>query len=724
MMLTDESTDSLDSHSRRTFLTGVAALGGGLLVGFRVPLAEAQSQAQPGLFAPNAFVRIDRHGAVTLILPYVEMGQGAYTSQTQLLAEELEVGLDQITLEHAPPDEKLYSHPVWAGQITGGSGSLSGSWEPLRRAGATTCVLLTTAAAQRWGVDSATCTARRGEIIHTSSGRRARYGELVDEAARLPVPSTVALKDPAKFELIGKSVKRVDTPAKVIGTAKFGIDAMPSDLRFAAVAACPVFGGKLGAVDDRKAMVIRGVRQIVKLDNAVAVIADHTWAARKGLAALQITWREGANATLDSARLIADCDAALNEPGVVANATGDVATAEARAASHYEALFRLPMLAHLTMEPINCTAHVRADRCEVWVGCQVLGRAQRLAAEASGLPLEKVVVHNHLLGGGFGRRLEADYVTQTVLIAKQVSGPVKVIWSREEDVQHDYYRYHNHSRVHVGIDTGGKAVSWHHRLVGPAIMARFMPQFFKDGVDFDVTDAAAGPYEWPNQKIEYVRREAPDGLATGNWRGVGPTRNVFIVESVVDDLAHRAGQDPIAYRRALLTKSPRARAVLDLAVSKANWDRSMPAGHGRGVSLLNGFGSYMAQVAEVRVEPSGQVRVERVVCAVDCGLAVNPDVVKAQIEGGIIFGLSAALYGKVTVANGRVQQSNFDDCPVVRMNEAPRIEVHLIASAEAPGGVGEPGTSGLLPAVANAIFAATGKRLFELPIDAAKLRSA
>jgi isoquinoline 1-oxidoreductase beta subunit len=718
-----ELTVNSGAHSRRAFLTGMAALGGGLLVGFRVQTAAAQSPPPAEGTAPNAFVRIDRAGKVTLILPYVEMGQGAYTSQAQLLAEELEVGLDQVTLEAAPPDESLYSHPVFGDQITGGSAGLRGAWDTLRAAGAAARVMLVTAAAQRWGVDPAECTASRGEIAHAASGRRAAYGELVDEAVRVPLPSDVALKEPARYELIGRSVKRLDTPAKVTGAAKFGIDALPPGVKFAAVAACPVFGGKLVSVDERPALGVHGVRQVVRLDDAVAVIADHTWAARKGLAALDVSWQEGANATLDTAKLVADCDAALERTGVIASEVGNSAAAESSAASHYEAVFRMPMLAHLAMEPINCTAHVREDTCEIWVGCQRLALARRMAAEALGLPLESVVIHNQLLGGGFGRRLEADYVAQAVRIAEQVEGPVKVTWSREEDVQHDYYRYHNHSRVRVGLDADQRPVSFSHRIVGPAIMARWLPVFYQNDVDLDIVGGAAGPYEWPTQRIEYVRHEAPQGLATGNWRGVGPTRNVFVVESVVDDLAHAAGRDPLDYRRERLGRSPRALAVLERAAAAAGWDGPLPDGRGRGLSLLEDFGSLVAQVAEVAVEPSGHVRVERVVCVVDCGIAVNPDVVRAQMEGGIVFGLSAALYGKITVVNGRIEQSNFDDCPVLRMNETPAIEVHIVPSTESPGGVGEPGTAAVFPAVTNAIFAATGRRLYELPIDPVKLRS-
>lgn len=718
-----ESSVRSSACSRRAFLGGMAAVGGGLLVSFRLSPATA-SPAAADLLAPNAFVRIDRAGRVILILPYVEMGQGAYTSQAQLLAEELEVDLDQVTLAAAPPDESLYSHPVFGDQITGGSAGLRGSWDTLRLAGATARVMLETAAALRWGVECSECAARRGEVVHEVSGRRATYGALVDDAARLPVPLDIMLKDPASYKLIGRSVKRVDTPEKVTGAAKFGIDALPDGVKFAAVAACPVFGGRLGTVDEQPALRVRGVRQVVKLDDTVAVVADHTWAARKGLAALDISWNEGNNATLDTARLVADCDAALEREGVVAAESGDPEAAEVQAASRYEAVFRMPMLAHLAMEPINCTAHVREDGCEIWVGCQRLALARRLAAEALGIPLEKVTIHNHLLGGGFGRRLEADYVAQAVRIARQFEGPVKVTWSREEDVQHDYYRFHNHSRVRVGIDAQQRPVSFSHRIVGPSVMARWLPIFFQNGVDLDMVGGATGPYRWPTQRVEYVRQEAPPGLATGNWRGVGPTRNVFVVESVIDDLAQAAGRDPLEYRRSLLADSPRALAVLERAADLAGWGRPLPRGRGRGISLLNDFGSYVAEVAEVSVEPSGSLRVERVVCVVDCGVAVNPDVVHAQMEGGIIFGLSAALYGKITVANGRVEQSNFDDSPVLRINETPSIEVHVVDSAEEPGGVGEPGTAALFPAVTNAIFAATGVRLYELPIDRARLRSA
>lgn len=710
-------TSQLD---RRAVLTAVLAAGGGLAIGIALPSVAAR--AAP--VATNPFVRIDPAGQVTLLLPYVEMGQGAYTSQVQLLAEELEVDPATVRIEAAPPNEALYGSPLFGGQITGGSGSLRGAWATLRSAGAAARMMLTEAAARRWRVPTAACRAANGEVIHEATGRKLGYGELAHEAAALPVPQDPPLKPPSAFRTIGKPTPRVDTPDKITGAAQFGIDARLPGMRYAMVQACPVFNGTLGAVDDKAARQVAGVRQVVRIRDAVAVVADNTWAARKGLEALRITWNEGANAHLTTAELVARADAALDQTGLVSMEAGDVAAAERRATARYEAVFRMPLLAHAAMEPLSCTVQVRPDACEVWCGSQVLGRAQKTAAEAAGLPLDRVTVHNMLLGGGFGRRLDVDYVHQAVLIAKQVQGPVKVTWSREEDMRHDYYRYHNHSRVTVGLDAAGRPASWRHKVVGPNIMARWLPAYQKDGVDLDIVDDASGPYDIPNVHIEFVRHEAPPGLATGNWRGVGPTRNVVVVESVIDDLAHRAGVDPVAYRRAMMGKSPRALAALELATSKAGWGSSLPARCGRGVAVFSGFGSHLAFVAQVRVSKAGEVRVERVVCAVDTGIVVNPDIVRAQIEGGVIYGISAVLYGKVTVAGGRVEQGNFDSYRVLRMREAPAIDVHIIDSGEAPGGVGEPGTSGAIASVANAVFAATGHRAFTLPLEPAPLRTA
>jgi isoquinoline 1-oxidoreductase beta subunit len=538
----------------------------------------------------------------------------------------------------------------------------------------------------------------------------------------MPVPENVALKRPEEFKLIGTAAKRLDTPAKVNGTAVYGIDVRPPGVKIATLAQSPVFGGRLKSVDDAAAKAVKGVRQIVRLDDAVAVVADHMGAAKKALAALKIEWDDGPHAKLTTAAVASELENATLAPGTVAQNVGDANRAMAKAATRVDATYQLPFLAHAAMEPMNCTVHVRQDSCEIWIGNQAIGRVQAGAAKVTGLPLEKVAVHNHLIGGGFGRRLEEDGAVRAVQIAQHVDGPVKVVWTREEDIQHDMYRPCWFDRLSAGLDDKGMPVAWTHRFAGSSVIARWLPPGFKDGLDPDTTEGAIDlPYALPNVHVEYLRVEPP-GIPTAFWRSVGPSHNVFVVESFMDELAAAAKQDPLAYRLALLDKSPRAKAVLALAAQKAGWGTPLPARAGRGVSLQFVFGTYMAQVAEVEVAKDGAVRVRRVVCAVDCGTAVNPDTVRAQIQSAVMFGTTAALYGEITLKDGRVEQSNFDSYQILRINEAPAVEVHIVQNAEPPGGMGEAGTSAIVPAVANAIFAATGKRLRKMPVDQAALK--
>jgi len=714
---------SAEHVSRRTFIKAGAAAGGGLMLSLRLPLVKGDAQAADAAFAPNAFVRIERDGRVVLTMPYVEMGQGTYTSIPMLIAEELEVELKQVTLEHAPPNAKLYGNPLLGGvQATGNSNAVRASWKPMRQAGATARTMLVAAAAKRWNVDPASCSAQSGEVLHAPTGRRMKYGELAADAAGMPVPENVALKPAKDFKLIGTPAKRLDTLAKVNGTAVYGIDARPPGVKIATLAQSPVFGGRVKRVDDAAAKAVKGVRQIVQLDDAVAVVADHMGAAKKGLAALKIEWDEGPHAKLNTSDIAAELEKATLSAGAVAQNIGDVDKAMAGAATKVEAIYQVPFLAHATMEPMNCTVHLRNDGCEIWVGSQAMVRIHEAAAKTAGLPLDKVVVHNHLIGGGFGRRLEADGVIRAVQIAKHVDGPVKVVWTREEDIQHDMYRPYWLDRLSAGLDGQGKPVAWSNRFAGSSVVARWAPPWFKNGLDADTTEGAIDlTYALPNMHVEYVQTEPP-GIPTAFWRSVGPSHNVFVTESFIDELAAAAKQDPVAYRLALLDKTPRAKAVVALAAEKAGWGQPLPERVGRGVSLQFVFATYMAQVAEVEVSKAGEVRVRRVVCAVDCGTVVNPDTVKAQIQSAVNFGISAVLHGEITLKDGRVEQTNFDTYQVLRMNEAPAIEVHIVQSSEPPGGMGEAGTSAIVPAVSNAIFAATGTRLRRLPVDAARLK--
>lgn len=713
--------------SRRRFLQGSLAIGGGLLLSLHLPsLAKAADAAAE--FAPNAFIRIDGAGVVTLIMPDTECGQGIWTSTAMLIAEELEVGMDQVRLLAAPPDNKLYASPLLEEQATGGSASTRGDWKRLREAGAAARIMLTGAAAQRWGVDPAACKAANAIVSHPASGRSLRYGELASDAARQPVPRDLPLKDAAAFRLIGTPQRRLDTPSKVNGTAVYGIDMQLPGMKIGTVSACPVRGGRLVSLDEAAARAVPGVRDVVRLDDAFAVIGDHMWAAKQGLQAAAPVWDEGPNAAVSSASLIRALDAASNTAGVVAKHAGDAASAIRAAAKSIDVVYQLPLLSHAPMEPINTTIHVRPDGADLWVGTQVPVRARNAVAQETGLPAEQVQVHNQIMGGAFGRRLDVDSITQAARIARHLDYPVKLIWTREEDIQHDLYRPYYYDRISAGLDSKGSIVGWTHRVTGSSVMARWAPPGMTEGgrLDPDAVECAVEtPYDLPAHHVEYVRAE-PQGVTTAWWRGVGPTHNVFVVESVIDELADAAGQDPVAFRRGLLGRNPRGLAVLNLAVEKSGWGAALPAGHGRGVALQFAFGTYLAAVLEAEVTPQGEVRIHRADVAVDCGPVVNPDTIGAQIEGGLIFGLTMALYSEITLSNGRVDQSNFHDYRMMRIDEAPRIGVHLVANPQGPiGGIGETGTAIIAaPALANAIHAATGRRLRRIPFATGQLVSA
>src|SRR5580693_5910263 len=588
--------------SRRTFVTG--ALAGGFVLAFRLPLKAANEPVEPpdnpaGQFAPNAFIRIDHAGKTTLVMPQVEMGQGVYTAIPMILADELDADFATVTLEHAPASDKLYANPMFGIQATGNSNSIRSFWKPLRVAGASARAMLVQAAATQWQVDPASCSASNGKVTHGASGRVAAYGDLVDAASSVPAPQNPPLKDPKDFTLIGKPLKRLDTPNKTDGKVVYGIDVLLPGMKFAMLMQCPVLGGKVAHVDDSAAKTVPGVRQIVVLDDLVAVVGDHTWAAKQGLEALNVTWDEGPNAKISSADIWDDLRAASKKDGAVAKSVGDVAkglTQGDRVDGEYE----LPFLAHAPMEPLNCTVHVTPGACEVWTGTQVMTRCQSHAAKAAGLPIDKVTVHNHLLGGGFGRRLEADMVATSVRIATKVDGPVKVMWFREEDIRHDIYRPVYRDTISAAL-ANGRIVAWKYRITGSAVIARWLPPAFQNGIDIDAVDSAVDmPYDIPNLQVKYVRAEPP-AVPTGFWRGVGPNNNVFAIESFMDELARKTGKDPIEFRRGMLGKNPRLLAALDLVAEKSGWGQPLPARTGRGVCVQPSFGSFIATVIEAEV---------------------------------------------------------------------------------------------------------------------------
>ncbi len=705
--------------TRREFIKSAAAAG--FLLAFYVPARAVNEPEQApddtkGKFAPNAFIRIDKTGTTTLVMPQVEMGQGIYTGVAMILAEELDGDVSKIVLEHAPPNEKLYTNPLLGIQATGGSTSLRAFWMPLRTAGATARSMLVQAAAQQWQVDPASCTTSGGEVSHSASNRKLAYGALVDAASKITPPKNVALKDPAKFVLVGTPQKRFDTPNKVNGKVVYGIDAMVPGMKFATLAICPVFGGKVAHVQDAAAKALPGVQQVIVLDNMVAVVGDHMWAAKKGLEALKISWVEGEHAKLSSADIWQDMRTASQKDGLIAKTRGDVEKGLSNG-QRFEADYELPFLAHATMEPLNCTVLLKEDSCELWIGTQIIARVQQTTAALTGLPIDKITVHNHLIGGGFGRRLEPDMALNAVRIAQQMKGvPLKVVWTREEDIQQDIYRPIYRNVISASL-AGGKVAAWKYKVCGASIIARWLPPGFKNGIDGDAIDSAVDmPYDIPDFQVQYLRVE-PRAVPTGWWRGVGPNINVFAIESFMDELARRAGKDPIAFRRDMLGKEPRLIAALDLVAAKSDWGKPLPSRVGRGVCVQPSFGSFIATVVEAEVDQQGEVFLRRVTTAADVGTLVNPDSVEAQLQGGLVFGLTAALYGEITIKKGRVVQSNFNDYRMLRIHQMPKIDVHLIKSGEPPGGVGETGTTAGPPALRNAIFAATGVALKRLPID-------
>jgi isoquinoline 1-oxidoreductase beta subunit len=698
--------------NRRTFLKVSAAGGGALVISGYIPVRGAAAQAA-GLFEPNLWVKIAADDTVTVTLTQLEMGQGVMTSMPMLVAEDLDVDLARIKLEWAPADPK-YGNPNFGGlQLTAGSNSVRGMWQPLREAGAVARAMLITAAAQTWNVAENTCSTSSGAVIHQSSGRRLRYGELVDKAAALPVPKTVTLKKPAEFRLLGQSVPRIDIPEKVNGSAVFGIDVKRPDMLIARVLRSPVFGGKLQSVNDQKAKAVAGVRHVVPITGGVAVVADNYWAATKGIQALDAKWDEGPLAKLSSDEIMKRYAALADQPGKVARNDGDAPAAIKSGTRSIERVFEAPFLAHACMEPMNCTADVRNGRCDVWVPTQGQTVSHQAAVAASGLPANAVHIHTTYLGGGFGRRGEMDYVMDAVETSKAVGKPVKVIWSREDDIQHDFYRPITYIRMSGALDASGKPVAFMQRIVQQSLMRRAggLPP---NGVDFISVDGAATlTYDIPNIRVEYT--ESDPGIPYGFWRSVGASVQGWVVEAFIDELAAAAGKDPYQFRRDMLGKAPRHRAVLDLVAEKSGWGKPIPAGRSRGIAMMEAFGSIIGQVAEVSVT-NRNVRVHKLWCAVDTGWVINPDTIKAQMEGGTLYGLTAALKSEITIKDGRVQQRHFGDYQMMRHNESPEVETYIVPSTETPGGIGEPSTAIAAGALANAIAAATGKRIYKMPI--------
>ena len=714
--------NALENPARRQFLQVAAIAGGGFAIGFSNLARAAAAGAGSADFVPNAFVRIGGDSSVTVLIKHLEMGQGVSTGLPTLVAEELDADWAQIRFEGAPANASLYNNLLWGpAQGTGGSTAIANSYEQLRKAGATARAMLVAAAADEWKVPADSITVSKGVVAHKATNRKASFGQLAAKAATQPVPADVKLKDPKNFQYIGKRVARKDSKPKTNGSAQFTIDVKLPDMLTAVVAHSPLFGGKVKSFDATKAKAIKGVVEVVQVPSGVAVLANDFWAAKQGRDALTVVWDDSAANKLGSAEILAQYKELAQKPGLVARKDGDADKALAGAAKKLEATFEFPYLAHAAMEPLDCVVKLDKDSCEIWNGEQLQTPDQFAVAKLTGLKPGQIKLNMLYAGGSFGRRAnpQADYILEAVSIAKAINGrvPVKMIWTREDDMRAGFYRPAYFHRIAAGLDAQGNLIGWQHRIVGQSILAgtMFEGMMVKDGVDGTSVEGASNlPYQIPNMLVDLHTPKI--GVPVLWWRSVGSTHTAFSTETFIDELAAAAGKDAVEFRRALLAKHPRHLGVLNLAAQKAGWGKPLAKGKGRGIAVHESFNTVVAQVAEVSVKPDGTLRVDRVVCAVDCGVAVNPDVITAQMEGGIGFGLSAALYGAITLKEGRVEQSNFHEYRPLRINEMPKVEVHIVASSEKPTGVGEPGVPLIAPAVANAIFSATGKRLRNLPL--------
>ena len=709
--------------SRRKFLKDSAVLMSGLVIGFYLPMRGGRAyaaDAQPKqVYPPNAFIRIAPDDSITIIVNKSEMGQGVYTSLPMLIVEELEADWSRIRVESAPV-AAVYNNTVSGMQNTGGSTSVFSSWDQLRRVGASARILLIRAAAQEWDVPESECYAENSQVIHAKSGKKSSYGALADAAAKLPLPDNVELKSPKDFKLIGRPMKRLDTPEKINGKAQFGIDVYLPGMLTILIARSPVFGGRVKHFDATEARKQPGVEGIYQVATGIAVAATGFWPAKTARELLEIEWEEGPGAELSTPKMRAEYLELAKKPGAVARKDGDTRRGFKAAHKSISAEYELPYLAHATMEPLNVVVDLKPDHCTVWTGTQAQTMDRAMAAKTAGLKPEQVEIHTTYLGGGFGRRAnpKSDFVTEAVQVAKAIGKPVKVVWTREDDLRGGYYRPMWADRIEAGIAEDGKPLAWKHTIVGQSIVADtpFEASMTKDGIDItSVEGAATLPYAIPNLQVEL--HSPKNAVPVQWWRSVGHSHTAFVVETMIDELAHLAGKDPVAYRLDILPAASRYRGVLQLAADKAAWGKmKLLADHAYGVAVHKSFNSYVAEIAEVSLE-NGKIRVHRVVAAVDCGMVINPDGVRQQIESAIVYGLSAALHGAITLENGRVMQSNFNDYAPLRFSEMPQVEVHIVASSEPPTGIGEPGTPPIAPAVANAVFALTGKRMRRMPFD-------